>query len=120
MATRRRKKSARKTAAARRGSARAARKAPRRYWSREVTRRSDALDVEEGVFKLPPAEMARSLKRSAERSDRRKCSPFRSALSVLTFFENRAGRNLSASRRKALERAKQEIRRIFGREPTPA
>ncbi len=97
-----------------------ARERPRRYWSRDVTRRSNALDLEPGVFTLEPREMARSLKRSADRSTRKKSSPFRSAMSMLTFFENRAGQNLSASRRKALREAKDELRKLFGREPPGA
>lgn len=88
-----------------------------RRWSRAVTERSNALDLEPGVFKGNPAQIARSLKRSAERSTRRKATPFRSALSMLTFYENRAGKNLSASRRRALERAKDELRRLYGRPP---
>ncbi len=90
----------------------------RRYWSRDVTARSNALDLERGVFKLTPREMARSLKRSAERSTRRKSSPYRSAMSMLTFYENRAGRNLPESRRRALREAKDELRKLYAREPT--
>ncbi len=79
--------------------------------------RSNALDLETGVFKLSPRAMALSLKRSAELSTRRKSSPFRSAISMLTFYENRAGRNLSASRKQAIHRAKDELRKLYGREP---
>ncbi len=79
--------------------------------------RSNALDLETGVFKLSPRAMALSLKRSAELSTRRKSSPFRSAISMLTFYENRAGRNLSASRKQAIQRAKDELRKLYGREP---
>ncbi len=86
----------------------------RRTWSRRVTERSDALDLEQGVFTRPPREMALSLRRSAERSTRRKSSPFRSAMSMLTFFENRAGRNLSPARREAIRRAKDELRKLYG------
>jgi hypothetical protein len=82
-----------------------------------VTERSNALDLERRVFKLAPRQMARSLKRSAERSTRRKSSPFRSAMSMLTFYENRAGRNLPAARKKAIREAKDELRKLFGREP---
>jgi len=83
-------------------------------WSAEVTRNSDALDLEEGVFtKDDPAAIAISLKRSAERSDRRKSSPFRSAMSMLTFHINRAGSKLSSEQRKTLEAAKDELRRLF-------
>lgn len=89
----------------------------RRIWSRAVTERSNALDLDRGVFKLPPVEMARSLKRSADRSTRRKSSPLRSAISMLTFYENRAGRNLSASRKQALHRAKDALRKLYGRKP---
>lgn len=85
-------------------------------WSARVTRESDALDLESDVFKKKSAgEIARSLKRSAEKSDRKKSAPFRSAMSMLTFYVNRAGANLSASRIKVLDRAKQELRKLFSR-----
>lgn len=87
----------------------------KRKWSRAVTERSNALDLEPNVFKGTPVEIARSLKRSADRSTRRKAEPFRSAMSMLTFYENRAGANLSASRRRTLERAKDELRKLYGR-----
>jgi Protein of unknown function (DUF3175) len=88
-----------------------------RYWSARVTRESDALDLEGGVFKgRDPKRIAASLKRSAERSRRRKSDPYRSAVSMLTFYINRAGKNLPASRRRTLEKAKTELRRQFGRE----
>jgi hypothetical protein len=86
-----------------------------RRWSAAVNARSNALDLEDGVFMMPPPEMARSLKRSALRSRRRKAPPFRSAMSMLTFYENRAGRNLSAERRRAIARAKDELRALFHR-----
>ncbi len=87
-----------------------------RQWSGEVTRTSNALDLEPDVFKKrKPADIANSLKRSAEQSTRRKAEPFRSAMSMLTFYINRAGRNLPANRRRVLERAKTELRRAFGR-----
>lgn len=87
-------------------------------WSGEVTRRSDALDLEEDVFKSDdPRHIAASLKRSAEQSKRRKAGPFRSAMSMLTFYINRAGDNLPERRRKILESAKNELRRQFGRDP---
>ncbi|MFO1124460.1 MAG: DUF3175 domain-containing protein [Methylocystis sp.] len=86
------------------------------YWSGEVTRHSDALDLESGVFTWDdPARIARSLKRSAEHSDRRKADPYRSAMSMLTFYINRAGKDLSDERRKVLEQAKDELRKAFGR-----
>jgi len=88
-----------------------------RRWSARVTRESDALDLDHGVFtKRDPKRIAASLKRSAERSHRRKADPYRSALSMLTFYINRAGKNLPASRRKTLERAKGELRKQFGRD----
>jgi hypothetical protein len=80
-------------------------------------RTSDALDLEPGVFKLGPKQMAASLQRSAERSRRRKSSPFRSAMSMLTFFENRAGRMLSPARKRVIQKAKQELRKLYGRAP---
>jgi hypothetical protein len=88
-----------------------------RYWSARVTKESNALDLDSGVFSLSdPKRIAASLKRSAERSRRRKSEPYRSALSMLTFYINRAGKNLRASRRRVLQRAKIELRRQFGRE----
>ena len=88
-----------------------------RRWSARVTKESDALDLKGGVFKLrDPKRIAASLKRSAERSHRRKSDPYRSALSMLTFYINRAGKNLPAGRRKTLQRAKLELRKQFGRD----
>jgi hypothetical protein len=90
--------------------------ATREKWSGEVTRHSDALDLERNVFeKDDPKEIAASLKRSAERSHRRKAEPFRSAMSMLTFYINRAGKTLPAARRKVLEAAKDELRLAFDR-----
>jgi len=85
-----------------------------RKWSAKVTRESDALDLEKGVFKKRSAhDIALSLKRSAEHSRRRKSAPLRSAMSMLTFYINRAGRDLSSSRRRTLEKAKDELRHLF-------
>ncbi len=111
---------ARKTTHARTTSSRKRRAAGRagaaRKWSGRVTRESDALDLDSGVFKLTsPKRIAASLKRSAEQSRRRKAEPYRSALSMLTFYINRAGRNLSASRKQTLNKAKDELRVQFGR-----
>ena len=87
-----------------------------REWSRRVTKKSNALDLEQKVFAgNDPKRIARSLKRSAERSTRRKSEPFRSAMSMLNFYINRAGKNLPKSRRETLERAKDELRAAFGR-----
>lgn len=85
-------------------------------WSQDVTDNSDSLDLEEGVFKKDdPREIAKSLKASAEASDRKKSSPYRSAMSMLTFYMNRAGDQLSDSERKKLDRAKDELRDLYGR-----
>lgn len=89
-------------------------------WSGKVTAASDALDLESGVFKLrTPRAVALSLRRSALASRRRKADPFRSAMSMLSFYLNRAGRNLPAERRRTLTAAKDELRRLFHR-PTKA
>ena len=89
--------------------------APKR-WSQDVTSHSNALDLEEGVFALDsPAAIAASLKRSAERSGRRKARPFQSAMSMLNFYINRAGRNLPEKRLQVLQKAKDELRKLFGR-----
>jgi hypothetical protein len=89
---------------------------PRRYWSAEVTRRSDALTLDRGVFTgVDPRKIAASLKRSAERSRRRKGTPYQSAMSMLNFYLNRAGKNVSGKQRRVLERAKRELRALFGR-----
>jgi len=86
-------------------------------WSSDVTAHSNALDLDRSVFTWKdPKKIARSLKHSAEESDRRKSDPYRSAMSMLTFYINRAGENLSAAQRKVLERAKDELRREFRRE----
>ena len=91
-----------------------------RKWSGRVTRESNALDLKQGVFTLnDPKKIAASLKRSAKHSHRRKASPYRSALSMLTFYINRGGKNLSAARKKKLERAKDELKRLFGKADTP-
>jgi hypothetical protein len=85
-------------------------------WSAKVTRTSDALDLERGVFsQRSAAGVAASLKRAALASHRRKAEPFRSAMSMLNFEINRAGRGMSAERRRTLERAKVELRKQFGR-----
>ena len=111
---------ARKTTASRRSAGRkrhgagAARKG--RRWSQHVTEHSDALSLDKGVFtSRDPKRIAASLKRSAEKSRRRKTSAFRSALSMLTFYINRAGKSLPASRKKNLMRAKDELRKQFGK-----
>ena len=88
--------------------------ATKKKWSGRVTRKSNALDLKKGVFaQADPKKIARSLKRSAERSQRRKSSPYRSAMSMLTFYINRAGKDLSAARKRKLEKAKDELRALF-------
>jgi len=87
-----------------------------KYWSGRVTRESNALDLEKDVFKQESAKkIAASLKRSADLSTRRKSSPFRSAMSMLTFYINRGGKNLSAPRKKILQDAKDELRKLYGK-----
>ena len=86
----------------------------RNRWSQRVTETSNALDLDRGVFSRDdPTSIARSLKRSAERSRRRKSDPFRSAMSMLTFYINRAGSKLSKQRRARLEAAKEELRALY-------
>ncbi|MER8530199.1 MULTISPECIES: DUF3175 domain-containing protein [unclassified Mesorhizobium] len=87
-----------------------------RKWSADVTEHSDALDLEEHIFEShDPRKIAASLKRSAEHSDRRKAGPFQSAMSMLNFYINRAGKNLPAAQKEVLEDAKDELRVLFGR-----
>jgi len=92
------------------------RKQSSKYWSGEVTEKSNALDLEAGVFTFKdPKRIARSLKRSAEESSRRKGTAFQSAMSMLNFYINRAGKNLNPKQRKILEKAKTELRILFGK-----
>ena len=89
-------------------------------WSQRVTRESHALDLEEGVFTWrDPERIARSLKASAEQSQRRKADPFRSAMSMLVFYINRAGRNLDPKQKVVLEQAKDELRRLYSKSRPP-
>ncbi|MFB6414366.1 MULTISPECIES: DUF3175 domain-containing protein [Bradyrhizobium] len=109
----RRKTGTRRSATTRKSAKRAT---PKR-WSQRVTKESDALDLKQGVFKLTsPKKIATSLKRSAEHSSRRKTGAYRSALSMLTFYINRAGKTLPKTQRTRLEKAKVELKRAFGRE----
>jgi len=108
------RKSTRKSVA--RPKAGTRRSSPKR-WSQRVTEESDALDLKRGVFKLTSAKkIAASLKRSAEHSSRRKTGAYRSALSMLTFYINRAGKTLPKAQRDRLQRAKTELKHQFGRE----
>jgi hypothetical protein len=118
-----RKATARKSTVRRAGSrktaahhAKSPAKRPVKKWSKHVTETSDALDLKHDVFKQDsPKAIARSLKRSAEQSHRRKSDPYRSAMSMLVFYINRAGKNLPAPRRKKLEAVKGELRKAFGK-----
>src|SRR6476620_1735878 len=97
--------------------AKATHKKSRRKWSKNVTEHSDALDLEQGVFKgNDPKKIAQSLKRSAKHSHRKKGTPFQSAMSMLNFYINRGGENIAASKKKVLEDAKDELRKLFDRE----
>jgi hypothetical protein len=108
------KRSSRKSAS--KGSLRPRGRSKGEKWSSRVTNTSDALDLKGGVFKLKsPRAIARSLQSSAERSSRRKTTPFRSAMSMLNFEINRAGRSLSIERKRVLNDAKQELRKLYGR-----
>ena len=91
--------------------------AEKEKWSQDVTEHSDALDLDEGVFTwTDPKRIAKSLKASAEKSTRRKGSPLQSAMSMLTFYINRAGHDLDAGQKKVLEDAKEELRKAFGKD----
>jgi hypothetical protein len=92
-------------------------KASPKKWSADVTENSDALDLESNIFESKdPKKISESLKQSAEKSDRKKSTPYGSAMSMLTFYINRAGKNLEASQKEVLEKAKDELRKVFGRE----
>lgn len=113
-----RKTASRKKTSTRRSTSRkSTKRATPKRWSQRVTKESDALDLKRGVFKLTsPKRIAASLKRSAEHSTRRKTGAYRSALSMLTFYINRAGKTLPKTQRDRLEKAKVELKRAFGRE----
>jgi hypothetical protein len=92
-------------------------KSAKKYWSGKVTRESHALALEEGVFTWSdPKKIARSLKKSAEESFIRKAKPFQSAMSMLNFYLNRAGKNLQPKQKRVLEKAKEELRILFGKD----
>ena len=96
--------------------ARKSNRAPSENWTAKVTRQSDALDLEKGVFTWhDPRKIARSLKHSADKSSRRKSSPFRSAMSMLVFYINRAGSKLDSNQKMVLEQAKDELRKLYGK-----
>jgi hypothetical protein len=92
-------------------------KAKPKKWSKKVTATSNAMDLEKDIFKSKdPKKIASSVKRSAEKSKRKKAGPFQSAMSMINFYENRAGDNLSAAQKKVLDKSKNELRKLFGRE----
>jgi hypothetical protein len=112
--TTRRRTATKKSSAAKKSSTKSG---TSKRWSQRVTKESDALDLKRGVFTLTdPKKIAASLKRSAERSSRRKTGAYRSALSMLTFYINRAGKTLPKTQRDRLQRAKAELKHQFGRE----
>ncbi len=116
-ATSRRPTRSRSKTSVKKGRKATATRSSSRRWSQRVTKESDALDLKRGVFTLrDPKRIAASLKRSAEHSSRRKAGAYRSALSMLTFYINRAGRTLPKTQRERLNRAKVELKRQFGRE----
>lgn len=95
----------------------AAKKSAPKKWSKSVTEHSDAMDLEADVFtSKDPKKIAASVKRSAEKSMRKKAGPFQSAMSMINFYENRGGKNISAAQKKVLDKSKQELRKLFGRE----
>ena len=111
------KKAAKKAAPKKAASKKSAAKKSTRKWSNKVTETSDAMDLEQGIFQGDdPKKIAQSLKRSAKKSHRRKGTPLQSAMSMLNFYINRGGENLTASRKKVLEDAKEELRALFEKE----
>lgn len=94
-----------------------AKKATPKKWSKKVTEHSDAIDLEKDVFKQKnPKKIAESVKRSAQKSKRKKAGPFQSAMSMINFYENRGGKNISVAQKKILDQSKNELRKLFGRE----
>lgn len=89
----------------------------KKKWSQDVTEHSDAMDLEKDIFKSKDAKkIAASVKKSAEKSTRKKAGPFQSAMSMINFYENRGGKNISAAQKKILDQSKEELRKLFGRE----
>ena len=94
----------------------ASKKSASKKWSKKVTETSDAMDLEKDIFKSKdPKKIAESVKHSTEKSKRKKAGPFQSAMSMINFYENRAGDNLSATQKKVLDKSKDELRKLFGR-----
>jgi hypothetical protein len=113
----RKKSASTRTRTKRAGGKTASKKKAPRKWSRKVNETSDAMDLQQNVFKgNDPKKIAQSLKRSASRSKRKKAGPFQSAMSMLNFYINRGGKNLSASKKKVLNQSKEELRKLFDKE----
>jgi hypothetical protein len=94
-----------------------AKKSPIKKWSKYVTEHSNAMDLEKDIFtQKDPKKIAESVKRSAEKSKRRKSGPFQSAMSMINFYENRGGKNISAAQKKVLDKSKEELRKLFAKE----
>jgi hypothetical protein len=111
------KVSAKKAAAKKAAAKKYVKKVAPKKWSANVTEHSDAMDLEQHIFESEdPKEIAASVSRSAEKSNRKKAGPFQSAMSMINFYENRAGKNLSAAQKKVLDEAKNELRKLYGRE----
>ena len=113
------KKAARKSPAKKKAAPKkkSAKKGALKKWSKKVTQTSNAMDLEKDVFKQKkPKAIAKSVKRSAEKSKRKKAGPFQSAMSMINFYENRAGKNLEAGQKKVLDNSKDELRKLYGRE----
>jgi hypothetical protein len=99
------------------GKSSSSKKAAPKKWSKNVTEHSNAMDLEKDIFKLKdPKKIAASVKKSAEKSKRKKAGPFQSAMSMINFYENRGGKNIAAAQKKVLEQSKEELRKLFGRE----
>jgi hypothetical protein len=112
------KKSASKKSTAKKSvPKKSAKKSAPKKWSKKVTETSNAMDLEKDVFKQKdPEKIAKSVKRSAEKSKRKKAGPFQSAMSMINFYENRGGKNISSAQKKVLDKSKNELRKSFGRE----
>ena len=115
--TSKKKPASKKSGTKKASSRKAPKKAAPKKWSKKVTQTSNAMDLEKDIFKSKsPKNIAESVKHSAEKSKRKKASPFQSAMSMINFYENRAGDNLSAAQKKVLDQAKNELRILFGRD----
>ena len=108
---------AKKAAPKKSSTKKAAKKASPKKWSKKVSETSNAMDLEKDIFKQKdPKKIAASVKRSAEKSKRKKAGPFQSAMSMINFYENRGGKNVPASKKKVLDTSKNELRKLYGRE----